>query len=92
MAAIYGDDVKNKMPSTVTKRMHKGSQGGEDHYYSLLVSMFKELLVSREWCVYTAARARTALVRKESDIPHMLIPLSSRPQLLLSQASRVQTR
>lgn len=96
MAAIYGDDVKNKMPSDyesrVTKRMHKGSQGGEDHYYSLLVSMFKELLVSRGWCVCTAARARPALAWKESDIPHMLIPLSSRPQLQLSQASRLQTR
>lgn len=47
MAPIYGDEVKNKMTSDyesrVTKRMHKGSQGGEDHYYSLLVSMLREL-------------------------------------------------
>lgn len=86
MAAIY--EVKNQMTSDyesrVTKRMHKGSQGGEDHYYSLLVSMFKEELVSRGWCVRAAARARPALAWKKSDVPHMpisLTPVSAEPSI-----------
>lgn len=53
------------------------SQGVEDHYYSLLLTMLKESLISRGWCTFGAAKAWPALALQGAGVPHMPAPMSS---------------
>lgn len=91
MTAIYRDAEKSTMTSDYENRsmlsVYKSSQGVEDHWWSLLLSVCKEQLITRGQHIFIAAKARLKLAGQEVPVPNTPGTSFSTTQSSLSEAS-----